>query len=128
MARVQIYRTYRWVDKDVIIDSVRTVVEKEHLKNSRVHEISGVATATLDNWFNGSTKKPQNATITAVTSALGYVRRDSLNPDGTVAVGFVKGRELDYQKEIEKQATWMLKHGIGKPKKKRRKKKTNGHG
>lgn len=128
MARVQIYRTYRWIDKDPIIDAVRTVVKSEEkLKNNMVHEISGVSTTTLDNWFDGSTRRPQNSTITAVTSALGYVRQDTFNRDGTVSIGFVKGRALDYQKEIEKQADWLLKQGV-KPKKKRRKKKSNGHG
>ena len=129
MARIQIYRTYRWIDKDPIIDAVRTVVKSgERLKNTMVHQISGVATATLENWFSGSTRKPQNSTVTAVTSALGYVRRDSFNSDGTVAINFVKTRDLDYQKEIEKQADWVLKHS-GKPKKRRRKKKkSNGHG
>ena len=128
MARVQIYRTYRWIDKDPIIDAVRTVVKSEEkLKNNMVHEISGVSTTTLDNWFDGSTRRPQNSTITAVTSALGYIRQDTFNRDGTVSIGFVKGRALNYQKEIEKQADWLLKQGV-KPKKKRRKKKSNGHG
>ncbi len=128
MARVQIYRTYLWIDKDPIIDAVRTVVKSEEkLKNNMVHEISGVSTTTLDNWFDGSTRRPQNSTITAVTSALGYIRQDTFNRDGTVSIGFVKGRALDYQKEIEKQADWLLKQGV-KPKKKRRKKKSNGHG
>ena len=128
MARVQIYRTYNWIDKDPIIDAVRTVVKSgEKLKNNMVHQISGVSTTTLDNWFDGATRKPQNSTITAVTSSLGYVRRDSFNPDGSVAIGFVKRRNLNYQDEIEKQADFLLKQGV-KPKKKRRKKKTNGHG
>ena len=126
MAKVHIYRTYRWIDKDPIIDAVRTVVQDEHLKSHAVHQISGVASATLDNWFDGSTRKPQNSTVTAVTSALGYVRRDEFNADGTVAVGFVKGRKLNYRDEIVKQADWMIKQG--KPKKKKRKKKPNGHG
>lgn len=125
MARINIYRTYRWIDKDPIIDAVRTVVEDEKLKTSAVHNISGVATATLENWFNGDTRKPQNATLTAVTSALGYVRHDRLNRDGSVAVAFEKARDLDWRKEIEKQADFMLEQGKKKPKK-RAKKKTNG--
>jgi len=126
MAKLHIYRTYRWIDKDPIIDAVKTVVKTdEHLKNHHVHQISGVATATLDNWFEGNTRRPQNSTLTAVTSALGYVRRDTLNRDGTVSVGFVKARDYDYAKEIEKQADWLLKQG--KPKKKR-KQKSNGNG
>lgn len=127
MARTYIYRTYRWTDKDPILNAVADVVKRqEHLKNSQVHAICGVATATLDNWFSGGTRRPQNSTVTAVTSALGYVRRDELRADGTVVPGFVKANSrIDYEQEMEKQANWILKHA--QPKKKRlRKKKTNG--
>jgi hypothetical protein len=124
--RTFVYRTYRWIDKDPIIGAVKTVVQDEKLKNSAVHAISGVATATLDNWFDGGTKKPQNATITAVTSALGYVRHDRLNVDGTVEVAFEKARVLDWTKEIEKQANFLLKSGMKKKRRPRKKKKTNG--
>lgn len=123
MAKFLIYRSYRFIDKDPIIDAVRTVVQDEHLNNNRVHDISGVAAGTLTNWFEGGTRRPQNSTVTAVTAALGYVRRDVLNKDGTVAVAFAKARDLDWQDEIEKQANWLLKHGKKKPK---RKKKKNG--
>ncbi len=127
MAKTYIYRTYRWVDKDPIIGAVMQVVKgEEHLKNNQVHQISGVATATLDNWFSGSTRRPQNSTVTAVTSALGYVRRDELLPDGTVVPGFRRARKLNWQDEIEKQGDWVLKHA--QPKVKRKKKKSNGHG
>jgi hypothetical protein len=127
MAKVHIYRNYRFLDKDPIIDAVRTVVKsEEHLKNNHVHQISGVATATLDNWFEGTTRKPQNATICQVTGALGYVRRDDLDKDGKVIVGFRKARAYDWEKEIEKQADFFLKtHG---PKKKKKPKKRNGNG
>jgi hypothetical protein len=124
-ARVFVYRTYRWLDKDPVIDAARTIVQDEKLKNSAVHAISGIATATLDNWFNGHTRKPQNATLTAFSSSLGYVRHDRLNKDGTVTVAFEKVRDLDWNREIEKQADFLL--SVGKKKKKRvRKKKTNG--
>ena len=126
MAKTYIYRTYRWIDKDPIIDAVKTVVDAEHLKNSAVHAISGVATATLDNWFSGGTKRPQNSTLTAVTSALGYGRKDEMMPDGRIVPGYAKlNRRMDYQQEMEKQADWILKHAT--PKKKRpRRKKANG--
>lgn len=128
MAKVHIYRTYRFIDKDPIIDAVRTVVKSdEHLKNEHVHQISGVATATLDNWFEGSTRKPQNSTVCAVTTSLGYVRADKIRPDGTLAIGFKKAKALDYDKEIVKQADWILKHS-GPPKPRKKKKKVNGDG
>jgi hypothetical protein len=93
------------------------------MKNSRAAAITGIAVGTLDNWFNGSTRRPQNATVSQVAAALGYVRRDEFKANGEVAVGFVKARDYDYAKEIEKQADWLLKQG---KKKRPAKKKTNG--
>jgi len=126
MARVTIYRNYRFLlDKDPIIDALRTVIKsEERLKNSMVHQISGVATATLDNWFEGTTRKPQNATVCQVTGALGYARMDDIDRYGRVIVGFRKVRDIDRQREIEKQADFFLKHHP--PKQKKRKKKVNG--
>ena len=125
--RVSVYRNYKFlVDKDPIIDAVKTVVKsEEHLKNSDVHAISGVATATLDNWFDGTTRRPQNATVCQVTAALGYVRRDTLDRNGVCQIGFVKAQTLDYKAEREKQADFILKQDK-KPKRKP-KRKTNGH-
>jgi DNA-binding transcriptional regulator YdaS (Cro superfamily) len=130
MAKTYIYRTYRWTDKDPILNAVAQVVKaQEHLKNSQVHAICGVATATLDNWFSGGTRRPQNSTVTAVTSALGYVRRDELRPDGTVVPGFVKANsKIDYEREMEKQADWLLKQHGAKKKRPRRKKKAKSNG
>jgi hypothetical protein len=125
MPRVHLYRTYNWIDKDPIIDAVRTVVQDEKLKSSAVHNISGVSATTLESWFSGHVRKPQNATLTAVTSALGYVRRDRLNGDGTVTVAFEKARALNWSKEIEKQAGFVLKHGTAKQKKLIAKQKKN---
>lgn len=120
MARIRVqrpYRTYRFIDKDYIVDAVRSVVQAEKLNYHKVQAISGVSANTLAGWFDGPVRKPQNATVTAVTSALGYVRRDRLEKDGTVAVAFEKVRPLNWRNEIEKQADWMLKHGH-KPRKK----------
>ena len=101
MARgfVRIYRTYQWVDKNPVIDKVRTLVQDEGLfkKLNIVHEISGVATTTLDNWFNGKTRSPQHGTIAAVITALGYEER------------FVKTKVLDIDKEREAAAAWLEK-------------------
>jgi hypothetical protein len=129
MARSYLYRNYRFIDKDPICDALRTVIRsQEHLKNHHVHEITGVASQTIDGWLDGATRRPQNATICQVTAALGYVRRDELLPDGSVVVGFVKEKDYDYVKERAKQADFFLKHHTPKPKRPRAKKakKKNG--
>src|ERR1700757_2984378 len=107
MAKFTIYyRNYPWnVDKDPIIDAAKTVVRMdEKLSNGRAASITGVAASTFEAWFEGPPRRPQNATMCQARGALGYVRRDELKTDGTVVVGFVKARDYDYAKEIEKQA------------------------
>ncbi|MGX9424872.1 MULTISPECIES: hypothetical protein [Bradyrhizobium] len=95
-AQVKLYRTYRFIDKDPVIDEIRTLVQDEGLikKLELVHQLSGVATTTIDNWFNGETKSPQNRTIMAVVTALGYKH------------SFVKERDLDVDKELKIAARW----------------------
>jgi DNA-binding transcriptional regulator YdaS (Cro superfamily) len=124
MAKITIYRTYRFVDKDPLIDAMRTVVrDEQHLTNGRASAISGVSATTFHNWFEGSTRRPQNACCSAAMAALGYVRRDELTKDGQLIPGYVKARgtRLDYEKEIEKQADWLLQQG-----RKKRPRKKNG--
>ncbi len=104
MAELRLYRTYRFIDKDPVIDKVRTVLQDEGLlkKPGLVHQLSGVATATLNNWFDGETKRPQHATIAAVISSLGYDMQ------------FVKTKDLDVDKELKAAADWLIKQNSGK--------------
>ena len=119
MAEMRMYRTYNYIDKDPIIDKVRTLVQDEGLikKLKIVHEISGVATATLDSWFNGTTRKPQHVTIAAVVTSLGYQEE------------FVKKKDIDVETERKAGADWLAKREkqmkAAKPKPA---KKRNGHG
>lgn len=66
------YKSYNFTDKDPIIDEIRTVVQGSGWTHKRIQEESGVTTVTLRNWFAGSTRKPQAATLNAVARALGY--------------------------------------------------------
>ena len=124
------YRGIRFMrgEKDEIIGALKTMIRgDEHLNNNQVSQISGVSATTVANWFDGDTRKPQNATVMALTSTLGYLRRDYRNKDGTVSPGFVKDlKDIDYEQEMVKQADWLLKQG--KPKRKRARKHKNGGG
>jgi DNA-binding phage protein len=66
------YKSYNFIDKDPIIDEIRTVFEDSGANYKWVSEASNVNANTLSNWFNGKTKKPQAATVNAVLRALGY--------------------------------------------------------
>jgi transcriptional regulator with XRE-family HTH domain len=87
---LHLYRSYMFKDKDPVIDRIRTIVKDEGLSYSEIHVISGVSSSTLANWFDGETRKPQYATVAAVTYSLGYKQE------------FVKSKDVDFEKELEK--------------------------
>lgn len=99
MARIKLYRTYRFMDKDPVIDELRTMIQDEGLmkKLQIVSRLSGVSVAALVNWFNGDTKRPQNASAMAVGTALGYERK------------FVRSRKLNVDAELEFATAWLKK-------------------
>jgi transcriptional regulator with XRE-family HTH domain len=69
---MNLYKSYNFVDKDPIIDEIRTIIKHEKVTYSYIEEKSGVTTQTLRNWFDGNTKRPQTATVRAVLRAIGY--------------------------------------------------------
>jgi hypothetical protein len=66
------YKSYSFVDKDPMIDEIRTIVQRSGASYQWVHENSSVAVGTLTKWFDGSTRRPQAATMNAVLRSLGY--------------------------------------------------------
>jgi len=71
-ARGFTYKSYNFVDKDPIIDEIRTVYQASGANYTWISANSGVSANTLVNWFSGTTKRPQAATINAVLRSLGY--------------------------------------------------------
>jgi hypothetical protein len=67
-----IYKSYSFIDKDPIIDEVRSVIAQSGWTHKRVEDESGVTAKTLHAWFDGATRRPQAATINAVLRSLGY--------------------------------------------------------
>jgi transcriptional regulator with XRE-family HTH domain len=66
------YKSYSFLDKDPMIDQVRTIIMDSHDTYKTIAGASGVAENTIKNWLDGATKKPQAATFNAVLRALGY--------------------------------------------------------
>jgi DNA-binding phage protein len=66
------YKSYSFVDKDPVIDVIRTVVQQSGMTYKAIHEASSVSTQTLHGWLDGDTRKPQHATMNAVLRACGY--------------------------------------------------------
>jgi hypothetical protein len=69
---LRLYKSYVFRDKDPIIDQVRTVVQDTKQTYKQISADSGVAAGTLGNWFGGTTKRPQFASMNAVLRACGH--------------------------------------------------------
>lgn len=67
---------YRHIDKDPILDVIRTIAEDAGDKQLRMKYLetiaynSGVSASTLYSWFHGDTKRPQSLTVRFVLQAL----------------------------------------------------------
>jgi hypothetical protein len=79
-ARVDAYRgkpylTYRFIDKDPVIDVLRTAQQDANIKPGKIATASGVSPSTIHGWFYGKTRKPQFATVVAVARSIGAIDR-----------------------------------------------------
>ena len=68
---LRVYKSYNFIDKDPVIDAIRTAVSDSGLSYKQIHDKSNVATGTLNSWLNGKTKRPMFATCWAVARACG---------------------------------------------------------
>jgi len=76
---ITIYKSYMFKNKDPVIDEMKTLFKDEGLLNSdgfeEIHARGAATAATYKKWFNGDTRRPQNASVMATAHALGYDRK-----------------------------------------------------
>lgn len=78
---MKIYQSYMFRGKDPAIDRLRTVIQDTTGQRSIAWETlldiegrGGPTARCMHEWFNGKTRRPQNATLEAAGRALGYER------------------------------------------------------
>jgi hypothetical protein len=76
----RLFGAYKFMSKDPAIDAFKTVVQDRYGKVTRkaLKEIDaggGPRVGTMNAWFYGKTKRPQNCTIEAAIRAMGYRRK-----------------------------------------------------
>lgn len=69
------YKSYNFIDKDPVIDELRTIFQRNRITYAFVEQKSGVTSQTMRNWFEGKTKRPLNSTVEAVVRAIGGKRQ-----------------------------------------------------
>lgn len=97
--RFHVYRNYSFLNKDPVIDKMRTLIRDEGLKWHDAAKIADMSPATLDNWFKGSTRRPQFSSIASLTHSLGYsmeFRREG-------------NKKIDVEAELKAAADFRLK-------------------
>ena len=83
-------RSYNFVDKDPECDRFRTLYQKEHIKESDLAVLSGLADTTVKNMFGGKTRRPQHATFAKMAGAMGY------------KYDLVRDEKPNYEREVPK--------------------------
>lgn len=68
---LRLYKSYMFRDRDPIIDALRTAWADSGDSYAKVSERSSVTAGTMRNWFKGTTKRPQFATVAAFAIACG---------------------------------------------------------
>jgi hypothetical protein len=69
---VKSYKTYRFINKDPIIDKLRTLKLDTGMSAMDIERASGLKSGTQNNWFKGGTRRPQHASVAAFVGACGY--------------------------------------------------------
>lgn len=75
------YKSYNFLDKDPIIDILRTLIQIEASQRGLsfgamlkvIQNDSGLRVATMHNWFSGPTVSPRFCSAAAVARALGQL-------------------------------------------------------
>ena len=79
MTSIPVYKSYRFINKDPVIDELRTMFKDEKLDSplgyKEIEQRGAAKSATYRNWFRGKTRRPQHATVMATAHALGYERK-----------------------------------------------------
>lgn len=83
-------RVYNVQDRDPEIERFEKMVKQEHIKDSDLAVLAGLASATVHKMFDGTTRMPRHSTFAKIAGAIGY------------KYDLVREQEPDYQHEIPK--------------------------
>src|SRR4051812_29648418 len=110
MADLRILRTYRYIDKNPVIDRMRTALQDagvgvEEKRLQVAADISGISRSCLHGLFHGNTRNPQHRTVAGLMTAFGYEEH------------WRRKRRIDLEHERKVAADWLKRQNTA-PKKK----------
>lgn len=98
-------RSYNFIDKDPECDRFRTLFQKEHIKESDLAVLAGLAVSTVNKMFGGETRRPQHATFAKMAGALGFkydLVRET-RPDYDKAIPKAQAEFKDYKASLARK-------------------------
>lgn len=87
---VWLIRRYNSIETDPEGERVRALLRKEHLKDSDIAALGGLALSTVSNLRGGKTMRPQFATLAKITGGMGFKYQ------------LVREEQPNYEREIPK--------------------------
>lgn len=122
-------RTYRFTDKDPVCGEIMTMVEEVGMRGKqytgRIAILATKSKATIDGILYGDTKRPQNATVMSIATALGFERtwqrtsnKRDLTDELRLAREYIRKERIRMRKENPRphKKTARKKRATGKPK------------
>jgi len=116
MAEFRVLRSYNYIDKNPVIDVMRTALEDAGVgvadkKLKIAADISGLSVGCLHGLFHGKTRNPQHRTVAGLMCAFGYQEQWSLK------------KKIDLEKERVAGLKWTAEQNAKRPEAKKRVKK-----
>jgi hypothetical protein len=85
-------RSYNDIERDPEIDRFHSIFNRERIKEDDLAAVAGVATTTVKNMFDGTTRSPRHSTFAKLAGGMGY--KYGLTRD--------EDQKPNYEKEIPK--------------------------
>jgi len=117
MAKSSFIRPYHYIDKNPVIDKVRTMLQDVGLINKLgiVANLSTMNKATFEGWFDGDVKDPRHSSIARVTESVGYEL--TLRKQRTIKLDEELAAAKEWRAEQRKKANGKKKPAAKKKKK-----------
>lgn len=97
-------RSFNFVDKDPEIDVIRTLYQKQRIRENELAVLAGLSASTVKNMFGGKTRRPQHLTYCKLAGAMGkrYAMTDDHVVDYAVEIPVAKEQFKAHKARLKK--------------------------
>src|SRR5262245_489703 len=98
-------RSYNFKGRDPECDRLQSFYQKQHIKEDDLAAMAGLATATVNKLFDGTTQQPRFSTLMKLAKAMGrtYTLTGDLKPNYEVEIPTAKAERKEYREFLRKK-------------------------